>query len=143
MNSRTKRLWLPGLVSLVAAHGFLMILERAGLPFHFFKLASMSMPLYPISWLGALPLFGAIAAYLSRRAGGDLLARVAAGVFPSIAVLAVICFGVLAALVSGHGTWWVAIVLGMFCWVVLPGAALLLGVLPFLRPLKAGVLLNS
>ncbi len=138
MNNRTKSLWLPGLVSLAAANGFLMILQRAGLPIHLFKLGSIGMPVY-VPWLVVMPLFGALGAYLSRRGGGDRLARLTAGLFPSFVMLGLICAVVLATLIvnrGGGGLFAVAIFLGIFFWVVLPGVALLLGALPFLKAPK-------
>lgn len=133
MNNRTRSLWLPGLVSLTAAHGFLTILQLAGLPIHLFKLGSIIMPVY-VPWLVMLPPCGAIGAYLSRRAGGERLARLAAGLFPCVVMVALFTMGLAVLIVTRGGAHSaVALLLGIFFWVVLPGVALLLGALPFLK----------
>jgi hypothetical protein len=130
MNQRTKSLWLPGLISLTAANVFLMMLQRAGLPIHLFKLGSVPLALY-VPWLVVLPLCGAMGAYLSFRAGGSRLARLAAALFPGIAFLGLFCLVFLASLFVGHATV-VLIVVGLLMG-ALHGMALLLGALPFLK----------
>lgn len=133
MNQRTKSLWLPGLISLLAANVFLMMLQRAGLPIHLFRLGSLPVALY-VPWLVVLPLCGAIGAYLSFRAGGDCLARLAAALFPGIAFLGLFCLIFLASVFAGHAT---AVMIGVGLLVcVLHGMALLLGALPFLKAPK-------
>ena len=85
MNDRSKQFWLPGLVTLTASMVWLMILQRADWNpgsswFH------GSPPLMPyLIWLITQPVFGAAGAYLSRRNGGTRIARLAAGIFPSMA----------------------------------------------------------
>lgn len=135
MNARTKSLWLPGLVSLAAANGLLMVFWRTGLTPQFYKQGSLIMPLH-IPWLLALPFIGAAGAYLSRRAGGARLARLAAGLFPFLVLLGVSCIGFVALLISGH-LFLQGIAMTVLLMIVLPGLALLLGVLPFLRAQKA------
>ena len=134
MNNRTKRFWLPALVSLTTANAFLMILQRTALSPHLFKVSSAVVALY-VPLLVASPLIGATGAYLSHRAGGSRVASLAAGLFPLTAMLALICF---LAVTGGFATpqlfyFAIAIIFG----VVLPGAALLLGVLPFLKASKS------
>ncbi len=133
MNQRTKSLWLPGLISLLVANVFLMMLQRSGLPIHLFKLGSVILALY-VPWLVVLPLCGAIGAYLSLRAGGDRVARLSAALFPGIAFLGLFCLVFLASLFVGHATV-VMIGVGLLMG-VLHGVALLLGALPFLKAQK-------
>ncbi len=148
VNNRTKYLWLPGLVSLTAASVFGMILTRVSLQPHIIWLRSgKTLMIYPV-WIVAQPLFGAIGAYLSRRGGGERLARLAAGLFPSIALLALICGTTLAHTIihapRDLGSFdLVSFARAIFFWVVLPAVALLLGALPFLKASKAGVLAKS
>ncbi len=140
MNNRTKNLWLPGLVSLAAANGFLMILQRAGLQPHIISLRSGFVLMLHLQWLVALPLFGALSTYLSRRAGGQRLARLVAGLFPSIILLGLFCLLMAGALIVDRqvrGTLTlIGFATGVGNWVLLPGAALLLGALPFLKAPK-------
>jgi hypothetical protein len=86
-------------------------------------------------WLGTLPIFGAVGAYLSQRAHGAARARLAAGLSPVLIMLMVMAlvlpFGV--AIEGVHFFQLVALGLGLINWVAIPGAALLVGALPFLR----------
>jgi len=138
MNHRVKSLWLPGLASLAAANLFLLLLTRISLqPQSLLRLNSgLGKSLY-IAWIFAQLLFGALGAFLSRRAGGTRTARIVAGIFPAI-----VMFGLCAVFIPitavaernvfvlHHPLYYA---LGVFLWVVLPGVALLLGAAPFLR----------
>jgi hypothetical protein len=145
MNERTKHLWLPGIVMLFLSSVLLMFITRHGpLPVFVWIDSRVPLLLY-VPWLVSLPVFGALGAYWSRRAGGRVRARIAAGVFPVLMLAA--AFGLLlpaAIIVEGH-SWrtlqWKtfgspflsAFVIFILGWVVIPGAALFLGALPFLR----------
>lgn len=137
MNNRTKTLWLPGLAALTAASVLLMLLERIVMlqPRLWWK--DSGVLAIHASWWILLPLCGAAGAYLSRRGGGQRLARLAAGLFPAIVMLCVFCFvlpvSVLIernAFVMQHPLYFL---LALINWTVVPGLALLLGTLPFLR----------
>ena len=92
MNHRTRTLWLPALISLATAMVFLMTstqlaLEPRVIAGQFITLhTSTTSTNYPFAvylpWLILLPFCGAAGAYLSRRAGGQPLARLLAGLFP-------------------------------------------------------------
>jgi hypothetical protein len=142
MNQRTRTLWLPGLVSLTSAMAFLMILQASGVQPHFIWMRSgPPLELYT-PWLVAHPLFGAMGAYLSRRAGGDRRACLAAGLFPSITMLALCCVGVSVKLITDRAALQIplfAILAQLGVWIVLPGLALLIGALPFLNASKLRV----
>ena len=141
MNNRTKRFWLPALISVIGACVFLTILTLISLEPHMLVLRSrLPLMIYPV-WVVAQPLFGAMGAYSSRRGGGDRLTRLAAGLFPSIVLLALTCGVTLAhTIVHAPGD------LGSFdlvsfartelFFVVVPGAATLLGAMPFLKAPK-------
>ncbi|HKO03384.1 MAG TPA: hypothetical protein VJW51_01485 [Candidatus Acidoferrales bacterium] len=135
MNDRTRRFWLPGFVSLTAANLLLMLLQRTVFPLSVFRAGSVVMAQY-VPLLVAAPLFGATGAYLSHRAGGGRLACLGAGLFPLTAMVGTICVLALtgnfrlAAPLPFHFA--IALLFG----VMLPGAALLLGVLPFLKASK-------
>jgi len=131
MNARTKHLWLPGLVSLTAAMGSLMVLIMISLEPRFLGRSPLQMVVLP--WLILLPFCGAVGAYLSRRGGASFQARLAAGLFPTIVLFILGTILVVTRLVVfARPQWWngsVAIGLG----IVLPSAALLLGTVPFLK----------
>jgi len=141
MNHRTKSLWLPGLASFAAASLFLLVLTQVSLrPQFLVRLNSgLGRSLY-IGWLFAQILFGALGAFLSRRAGGTRTARIVAGEFPAMVmfglwalVIPISAFAERNTFVLQHPLYYA---LGIFPWVVLPGIALLLGAAPFLKEPK-------
>jgi len=137
MNERTKSLWLPGMVTLLFSSVLLMYITRFG-PLPVFVWIDPRVPLLLyVPWLVTLPVFGAVGAYWSRRAGGHMRERMIAGIFPVLMLAA--AFGMIlpiALIFEGHG-WRVmqmkAMAIFLLGWVMIPGAALLLGALPFLR----------
>jgi hypothetical protein len=139
MNYRTRALWLPGLAALAAASVFLMVLQLAGVqPKIWWKDGGAVVLHFP--WLMLLPLCGAGGAYLSLRAGGRRVARLAAGLFPALMMLAVFCVmlpaGLFVDLLVGRNGYAfilrhpVYFVLTILNWTVLPGLALLVGAAP-------------
>jgi hypothetical protein len=137
VNERTKYLWLPGMVMLFLSSVLLMYITRHG-PLPVFVWIDPRVPLLLyVPWLVTLPVFGALGAYWSRRAGGRIRARIAAGVFP-VLMLAGAFFMILpiAILFDRHIPFSMFVTsfgLLLLGWVLIPGAALLLGALPFLR----------
>lgn len=146
MNDRTKGIWVPGLVSLTLAMAFLMILPVTGVQPRFIWMRSgPPLELYT-PWLIAQPLFGAIGAYLSRRAGGDRRACLAAGLFPSMVMMVLFCVGFAVSLIVARQLPPISTsaALGQICfWIVLPGLALLVGALPFLKAPRLRAPLSS
>lgn len=147
MKNRIMSLWLPGFVGGSVALESFHILWIAGFrPRPFLVGSIVGLQLY-LPWIFLLPLFGALAAYMSRRAEGQRMARLTAVLFPSIVVLVMLCAAVLASviiapqkramdilpnLIGAHFSLPVGFAQAAFNWVVLPSAALLLGALPFL-----------
>ena len=140
MNDRSKQLWLPGLVTLTASMVWLMMLQRVN-----WNLGSSwfheSPPLMPdLMWLVTQPVFGAAGAYLSRRNGGTLIARLAAGIFPSIALLGLLIFITFTGFfVERNPFLWkhpAFFALVVFPWAILPAISLLIGVVPFVKMTK-------
>jgi hypothetical protein len=141
MNQRTKSFWLPSLINLTAAVALLAILAQAGYQTKMIlAYPKLMLVIYPL-WLAGQPLLGAIGAYASRRGGGTRLARLASGLFPTIVLAVAMCAVYLASLIGGilhgridDGHFVLALIgkdaLGV---IVIPGLALLLGTLPFLR----------
>ena len=136
MNARTKQLWLPGLVSLATAMILLMVLIQISLQPRFVGRSPLYLVFLP--WLVLLPLCSATGAYLSRRGGGYLWVRLAAGLFPTLVLLILGAILTVTRLVAfAHPIWWyssLAVTLG----IVLPSVALLLGALPFLGRQQPG-----
>jgi hypothetical protein len=134
MNPRTKHFWLPGLVSLTTAMLLLRPLIANSTEPRLLGRSPLETVLLP--WLLLLPLCGAAGAYLSRRSGGNVTARLVAGLFPTIALLALGLILVPARLVTfAHPEWRYGFI-ALAVAVVFPSAALLLGTAPFLRPAR-------
>ncbi len=134
MNNRTKALWVPSLVSLAGSATAMLILQRSlSSPQTRMRLNHAGLPLiYQLMWLATLPLFGAAAAFLSRRAGGERRTAFVAAVFPSIVMIPL--WTILATKMSHPSpAQWIGLLWGVLNWIVLPGLALSLGALPFLK----------
>jgi hypothetical protein len=138
VNNRTRSLWLPSLANFTAASLFLLALTQMSMqPQNLIRLTSGFAGTLYAAWLLSNVLCGALGAFLSRRAGGSITARIVAGMFPAI-----VLFGLWAlvipvsalvqnnAFVLRHPLYYAA---GLFVWVVPPGMALLLGAAPFLK----------
>jgi hypothetical protein len=134
MNQRTKRLWLPALITLLGASVSLAATQFMGLQPQQVWIGGMGMTFY-WPWLATLPIFSAAGAYMSRRAAGQTPMRLAAGLSPALVMLMVM-FLVLPwgfFLDGFHFFRLVHFGLGLINWVGIPAAALLVGALPFLR----------
>ena len=135
MNNRTRSLWLPAMVNLIAAPGLLMIFQKLAIQPRVLWIGDMAMVLY-LPWLIALPIFGAFGAFLAKRASASSVSRVIVGLSPAFAVLAAFALVLPVGLIDRPGlrqfpfTYFVVTICN---WVVLPVLALLIGTLPFLR----------
>jgi hypothetical protein len=142
MNTRTRIIWLPALVSLIAAMTCLAISTLAGLEPRFVARGWATYVVY-LPWLLTLPLCGAAGAYLSRCAGGERRACLAAGLFPVIAMTSLVGFlTVIGKFVYAKPQWLNfsnAVLLGL----ILPGMALFLGAAPFARLASRRALTDS
>jgi hypothetical protein len=141
MNHRTKTLWLPGFASLAAASLFLLALTQLSLePQFLVRLNSgLGRSLY-IGWLCAQIVFGALGAYLSRRAGGTRTTRIVAATFPAIVLFGLWAFWIPLSAIGEHNTFVLRhplyYALGIFIWVLPPAITLFLGAAPFLKEQK-------
>lgn len=137
MNNRTKHLWLPGLATLTLSMLLLMILIRSGIQPLVVALQPPHSLLLYLPWLVALPALGGAGTYWSRRAGGGQQAGIAAGLFSAWAMGALfLAMWPLAFFIDRHvpaGAKLYSLALSLLNWGVIPAAALLVGVLPFLK----------
>ena len=152
MNYRTKVLWLPALGALTLSSLLLALFQFSGLVPRFYWLNGIGgYPFYTIylPWLIALPIVGAVAACWSQRAGGKLSHRLLAALAPPIGLLSfilivsflslpIVLFVSLRHPVNGHSHAGLSFYLTGFwtllvSWMLLPGIALILGAVPFLR----------
>jgi len=134
MNHRTKSVWLPALITLFGASVSLASTQFIGLQPQQVWVGNMGMTFY-WPWLASLPIFGAVGAYMSRRAAGQTWLRLAAGLAPALVML-VVMFLILPWGLFLDGFHFFRLVhfgLGLINWVGIPAAALLVGALPFLR----------
>lgn len=135
MNNRTRILWLPGCISLLAAMVCWAVSIRVGLQPRF-VLRGLTTSVIYITWLSVLPLCGAAGAGLSRRAGGQGWSCILAGLFPAISLSGLVAVLLLIGQIVLYKPQSFYFVRGVFFGIVLPSAALLLGTAPFLRSPK-------
>jgi hypothetical protein len=145
MNERTKNLWLPGMVTLFLYWFALRSIMWTGTEPHIVWFARSSrmfgytgMPMFfYVQWYALIPFLGAFGAWWSRKSGGNKRTRLLAGLFPAVTLLALLFFAVLLVFIADPQVPVLVKLsaIGMYIlgWVVIPGAALLLGALPFLR----------
>jgi hypothetical protein len=134
MLNRVRQLWFPGLLTLTLVTALLPMLLKLGLEPRIVSWNGPGTVLLYLPWLMMLPLFGALGAYVSLRAGGSARVILVSGIFPLLSLAG--CFFVILPLsmvldrsLAFHLT--TAGFLGLlFSWVVAPGAALLAGALP-------------
>ena len=134
LNYRTKTLWRPALTTFLAASVSLMLCQLLGLKPHITWVGPDAIWFY-WPWLLTLPIFGALGALLSRRAGGPVALRLAAGLSPALIMFTVMLVVLpLSVAIDGfHLFQLVSFGLLIVNWVALPALALLIGELPFLR----------
>jgi hypothetical protein len=136
MTNRVRQFWLPSLLTLLLSMGLLMLIQVLGPhPWLVSRRSGWSL-VAPVAvvylpWLLALPLIGAMGAYVSNRAGGSQRAVFSSIVFP---VLPYLVFFLAALPVMAifndqlaHNIMFGALFVGLFAWVLVPGAALLAG----------------
>lgn len=134
INQRSQQLWLPGLVTLLAANLLLMAFAHASESW----IRGVGPAGAYLLWLATQPLIGAIGAHLSRRAGGLLGTRLLASLFPSVVIVGLGVFLLLPASLLFESNAWAAahpisFVLRGLAWVAPAAVGLLGGALPFLK----------
>jgi hypothetical protein len=135
MSPDAKTLWLPGMAALGCAAAVMLGVPRL-LPASLWLDPRATMPMTAGLLLSYLA-FGALGASLSRRAGGGIAARLAAGIFP-LALHVSMFVTVVVAAMFGDRRSPEAIQINFqlraaLIFIVIPGIALAVGTLPFLR----------
>ncbi len=141
MNVRTRTLWLPGLLTLTLSMGFLLILQLSG-----YQPRTATWPeggyvlLIYVPWLLSLPVFGALGALLSSRAGATRKTVLLASVFPAVYQAALFFIVLPLALIFNRA---VAVhfrldaaLTQLVAWLIVPVVALALGGLALLAATK-------
>lgn len=150
MNDRTKGLWLPALTLLLATIALLSSFQIPGLSHpqygtlwlrsgaaHWREVFWRIYGTRNFVWLCILPFLAAGGAYWSRRAGSRRAVQAAVGLSPFLIFATMFMVMVYYSLalqgVPPAKALLPALAVDALKWVAIPGAALLLGVLPFLR----------
>lgn len=136
MSHTAKTLWVPGVSVLLLASIMLILMTRVVPATLWTSPNGPWLMLGP--WLLSYFVFGALGAYLSRRAGGDPRARLLSGVFPLALHLTIFVLPIIVAAVADSARYpehrqlaW--LLRTSLAWVVIPGVALAIGALPFVR----------
>jgi hypothetical protein len=92
MNDFTRKVALPGLLTFASAMAMAWVLDMAHIQPKTILLANGLFLSVPIAWLFLLPFCGFAGAIVSQRNGGSRLHRIAACLFPSAIMGAVLLF---------------------------------------------------
>lgn len=150
MNDRTRRFWLPGLASFSAAVICQAVLAYWSYQPHMLFRSHQFQLAYAL-WLIAQLFCGAVGAFLSRRAGGQQTARLAAALITSLilmsAMLAVVGISAMARVTGFWRQDFGSIDMAMLAravatGVLIPSVALFLGALPFLSDAKPAAIVQ-
>jgi len=137
MNKRVTQFWFPALLTLSLSMVLLAVLEIFGpkpwatpMPGGD-RLRMTPLAVVYVSWLVFLPFIGALAAYLSSRAGGRPRAVFSSIVFPIFPYVAFFVIGLPLAVILddhvAHNITIPALFVGLSAWVIFPAMALLAG----------------
>jgi hypothetical protein len=135
-NRRVTQFWFPAFLTLALSMVLLAVIQifgptpRVG-PMPGGRLRMTPVAVVYVSWLIFLPFIGALAAYLSQRAGGRTLAVFSSVVFPVFPYVAFFVIGLPLALILddkvAHNITIPAFFVGLSAWVIFPAMALLAG----------------
>jgi len=135
MQKRLHQLWIPGFLTLTLSTIFLMTLQKYGFQPRIVSWSGPGTILFYVPWLLSLPVFGAVGACLSSRAGGSRGTVLLASVFPVVALTAAFLLmfpiGLVIERIFNHpvdfSTVATALLRDGIGWILIPGAALLVG----------------
>lgn len=136
MKKRAQQLWIPGFLTLILSMLFLAMLQKAGFRPRIGGSGSGAVFFY-VPWLMLLPFLGALGARLSSRVGGSLSTALLASCFPVLALatafLLMLPIGFVFERVTGNHFYFnsglvaTALLRDGIGWLLIPGAALLVG----------------
>ncbi len=132
MTNRVTQLWLPGLLTFALSMSLEALVQKFGpRPIVLDLDKGTPVLMFYTAWLLALPLAGALGAYLSKRAGGSVRMVLASSVFPVLPFAVVFLIAIPVGLVINHNlehhivtAAYLSMSIG---WVLAPGVALLAG----------------
>jgi len=136
MKRRAQQLWIPGLLTMAVSTISLIAFQRGGFHSRVVSWNDSRAILLFVPWLLSLPLLGALGAYLSSRAGGSRGTALLASVFPALAFTGALLFMFPIGLIrepilfpgqTDFGKIATDILKEGLGWIVVPGAALLIG----------------
>jgi len=135
MHKRAHQLWIPGFLTLMLSMVFLMALQRLGFQPRIVSWSGPGTILFYLPWLLSLPFFGAIGAYISRRTGGSQGTVLLASIFPVLALTAAFLLmfpiGFITERIVGSQVDFSIVATALLKdgigWILVPGAALLVG----------------
>jgi hypothetical protein len=131
MSNRVTQFWTPGLVTFLLSTVLLALSEIFGPKPWLLTWGHAPTAVVYIPWLMALPLVGAVGAFLSHRAGGSRRAIISSVIFPVVPFIAAILVVAPASLAFDHSIAHhiapESIFMGLLGLVLAPGAALLAG----------------
>lgn len=134
MSNRVRQLWIPGLVSFGLSTVLMLLANALEAEGWVVRLGHPTLFVIELRWLFALPLVGAVGAYLSRRAGGSRGAIYGSVLFPAVPLLAALLIVGPVSLAFdhfiAHNIGPMSLALGFFGLVLAPGVSLLAGGLP-------------
>jgi hypothetical protein len=134
MQKRIHQLWIPGFLTMALSIVFLVTLQKLGFNARMVSWRDSDIFFYA-PWLVSLPILGALGAYISSRAGGSRGTALLASIFPALALTLTfllmfpidliiepiigrqVNFGIVATAILRDG----------IGWILVPGAALLVG----------------
>jgi len=134
MKKRLHQLWIPGFLTLILSMLVLTAFQKLG----FQPRIAVSRPntiFFYVPWLLSLPFCGALATYLSSRAGGSRGTALLASVFPVLALtgafLSMFPIGLLIGRIIGRRVGFSTVATTLLedgiGWLLVPGVALLAG----------------
>jgi hypothetical protein len=131
MNDRVRRLWIPGLVSFFGAAVSLVIVGKLGAEPKAFLATPLPPVVFYVPWLLALLVFGALGAFLARKAQAQGICVHISSTFPAI-LMAIAMVATLVIMLMLQGRTPPALGPGTFVaagisWVLVPAVALLSG----------------
>jgi hypothetical protein len=137
MNTRVRQLWIPVLSTFLASASVQFVALRVPQvpPWVFFTRNGVSIVLAPL-WLLALPFIGALGAWLSLRAGGNMRDRLVSALASAWLMGGIMTVGVLLSpIVERHFSLSIkltAYIAYMIAGCLVPAVLLALGALPWL-----------